>query len=517
MNPEAAENYAKNRLTITRQVAFTSVMKKADGKNRRCIIDVTLSVNGIPVVTAELKNPLTGQRVAYAMRQYEDERDERDLLFAFKKRALVHFAVDPDEVWMTTRLRGKETDFLPFNRGNNHGAGNPPVAENWKTHYLWDEVLQADSLLEILQRFMHLEVKEKQVKTDKGVRTVRKETMIFPRYHQLDAVRKLVVHAKAHGAGRNYLIQHSAGSGKSNSIAWLAHRLSSLHDEHDDKVFHSVIVVTDRRVLDQQLQATIYQFEHKTGVVEKIDEDTQQLARALSQGTPIVITTVQKFPFISQALSTLEKKGSGVKIDTAGKRFAVIVDEAHSSQSGETATTLKGMLNKEGIEAAIAAQFSEEEDYDLSDDAKAAWCCAMRCNAPGSRTSASLPSQPRRNSRRRLCSTSPARPARHPSMSTPCGKQSRKASSWMCFRHYTTYKRFFGLIKQVEDDPDVPRKKAAKALTRYLELHPVNIEQVVSVIVEHFQLYVMHELGGAREGHGCHGLPPCRREIQARF
>ena len=202
MNPEAAQNYARNRLTITRQVSFTSVMKKADGKNRRCIIDVTLAVNGIPVVTAELKNTLTGQRAAHAIRQYEDERDERDLLFAFKKRALVHFAVDPDEVWMTTRLRGKETDFLPFNRGNNHGAGNSPVEGNWKTAYLWDEVLQADSLLEILQRFMHFEVKERQVKTDKGVRTVRKETMIFPRYHQLDAVRKLVAHAKAQGAGR---------------------------------------------------------------------------------------------------------------------------------------------------------------------------------------------------------------------------------------------------------------------------------------------------------------------------
>ena len=180
-------------------------------------------------------------------------------------------------------------------------------------------MLQVDSLLDILQRFMHLEVKEKQVKTDKGVRTVRKETMIFPRYHQLDAVRKLVAHAKAEGAGRNYLIQHSAGSGKSNSIAWLAHRLASLHDERDEKVFHSVIVVTDRRVLDQQLQSTIYQFEHKTGVVEKIDEDTQQLARALSQGTPIVITTIQKFPFISQVLSTLEKKGSGVKIPHLGE------------------------------------------------------------------------------------------------------------------------------------------------------------------------------------------------------
>jgi type I restriction enzyme R subunit len=200
MNPDAAASYAANRLTITRQVAFTSVMKKADGKNRRCIIDVTLAVNGLPVATAELKNPLTHQRAADAVRQYCGDRDDRDLLFAFKKRALVHFAVDPDEVWMTTRLKGKETVFLPFNRGNNHGAGNPPVEGNWKTHYLWDEVLQADSLLDILQRFMHLEVKERQVKSDKGVRTITKETMVFPRYHQLDAVRKLVAHAHANGS-----------------------------------------------------------------------------------------------------------------------------------------------------------------------------------------------------------------------------------------------------------------------------------------------------------------------------
>ena len=495
MNPEAAENYAKNRLTITRQVAFTSVMKKADGKNRRCIIDVTLAVNGIPVVTTELKNPLTGQRTADAIRQYEDERDERDLLFAFRKRALVHFAVDPDDVWMTTRLRGKETDFLPFNRGNNHGAGNPPVEGNWKTAYLWDEVLQADSLLEILQRFMHLEVKEKQVKTDKGVRTVRKETMIFPRYHQLDAVRKLVAHAKAQSAGRNYLIQHSAGSGKSNSIAWLAHRLASLHDERDKKVFHSVIVVTDRRVLDQQLQATIYQFEHKTGVVEKIDEDTQQLTRALSQGTPIVITTIQKFPFISQALSTLEKKGSGVKIDTAGKRFAVIVDEAHSSQSGETATALKGMLNKEGIEAAVAAQLSDEEDDDLSDDAKVAVLrdALQRARQPNLSFFA-FTATPKFKTKALFEEPGPsgASPFHEYTM-----RQAIEEGFIMdVLQNYTTHKRFFGLIKQVGDDPDVPRRKAAKALTRYLELHPVNIEQVVSVIVEHFRLYVMHELGG---------------------
>ena len=495
MNPEAARNYARNLLTITRQAAFTSVKKKANGKNRRCVIDVTLAVNGIPVVTAELKNPLTGQRAVHAIRQYKEMRDGRDLLFAFKKRALVHFAVDPDEAWMTTRLSGEETHFLPFNRGNNHGAGNPPVKGNWRTHYLWNEVLQADSLLEILQRFMHLEVKEKQVKTHKGVRTVRKETMIFPRYHQLDSVRKLVAHAKTNGAGRNYLIQHSAGSGKSNSIAWLAHRLASLHDEHYDKVFHSVIVVTDRRVLDQQLQSTIYQFEHKTGVVEKIDEDTQQLARALSQGTPIVITTIQKFPFISQALSTLEKKGSSVKIDTEGKCFAVIVDEAHSSQSGETATALKGMLNKEGIEAAIAAQLSDEEDDDLSDEAKAEVLrdALQRARQPNLSFFA-FTATPKFKTKVLFDEPGPygASPFHEYSM-----RQAIEEGFVMdVLQNYTTYKRFFGLIKQVEGDPDVPRKKAAKALARYLELHPVNIEQVVSVIVEHFRLYVMHELGG---------------------
>ena len=495
MNPEAVAAYALNRLTITRQVAFASVMKKADGKNRRCIIDVTLSLNGLPVVTAELKNPLTGQRAADAVKQYKQDRDERDLLFAFKKRALVHFAVDPDEAWMTTRLKGKDTVFLPFNRGHDHGAGNPPVENNWKTHYLWDEVLAKDSLMDILQRFMHLEVKERQVKTDKGARTVRKETMIFPRYHQLDAVRKLVGHARAHGSGHNYLVQHSAGSGKSNSIAWLAHRLASLHDAEDQKVFHSVVVVTDRRVLDQQLQNTIYQFEHKTGVVEKIDENTQQLAQALSGGTPIIITTLQKFPFISQALSTLEKKGTGVKISTAGKRFAVIVDEAHSSQSGETASELRGMLNKDGIEAAIAAQLSDEEDSTLSDGVKAAILrdSLKRARQPNLSFFA-FTATPKFKTKALFDEPGP-------SGSSPFHEYSMRQAIEEGFimdvlQNYTTYKRFFGLIKQVENDPEVPRKKAAKALSRYLELHPVNIEQVVSVIVEHFRLYVMSEMGG---------------------
>ncbi len=499
MNPEAAANYAANRLTVTRQVAFSSVMKKPGGGKRKCVIDLTLAVNGIPVVTAELKNPLTGQRAADAIKQYRRERDGRDLLFAFKQRALVHFALDPDKVWMTTRLRGQDekedAHFLPFNRGHEHGAGNPPVEGNWKTHYLWDEVLQADSLLEILQRFMHLQVKESRVQTGKGPRLARSETMIFPRYHQLDAVRRLAAHAGAQGAGRNYLIQHSAGSGKSNSIAWLAHRLASLHDASDTKVFHSVVVVTDRRVLDQQLQDTIYQFEHKTGVVEKIDQDTRQLARALSQGTPIVITTIQKFPFITQALSTLKKTGAGVRIDTAGKRFAVIVDEAHSSQSGETATALKAMLNKDGIEAAVAAQLSDEEDDDLTEAArKKILRDAQRRGRQPNLSFFAFTATPKFKTKALFDEPGP-------SGGSPFHEYSLRQAIDEGFvvdvlQNYTTYKRYFGLIKQVQDDPEVPNRQAAKALARYLELHPVNIEQVVSVIVEHFRLHVMHEIGG---------------------
>jgi type I restriction enzyme R subunit len=496
MNAQAQAQYAANRLTITRQVAFTSeALKNSDQTKRKCIIDVVLAVNGLPVVTAELKNPLTGQRARDACKQYQDDRDGRDPLFRFKERALVHFAVDPDEVWMTTQLKGAETAFLPFNRGHNFGAGNPPVEGNWKTHYLWDEVLRADSLLDILQRFMHLEITERMVETPTGPRTVRKEAMIFPRYHQLDAVRKLVGHAREHGSGRNYLIQHSAGSGKSNSIAWLAHRLASLHDDKDEKVFHSVVVITDRLVLDQQLQDTVYQFEHKTGVVEKIDENTQQLAKALSNGTPIIISTIQKFPFISQAIKTLEAKGERMKIETRDRRFAVIVDEAHSSQSGETVGALKGILNKDGIADAIASQISDEEDDDLSEEVKVRLKQEMmqRGRQPNLSFFA-FTATPKYKTK--LVFDEPG-----PSGAAPFHEYAMRQAIEEGFildvlQNYVTYKRFFGLIRRVENDPNVPKKRAAKALGQFLELHPVNIEQVVTVIIEHFRTRVMHELGG---------------------
>ncbi|MGP8320670.1 MAG: type I restriction endonuclease, partial [Methanosarcinaceae archaeon] len=232
MNPETQRLYKENRLTITRQLQYSEKHEKS--------IDVVLGLNGIPVATAELKNPMTGQTWRNAIHQYKNDRDQNDLIFRFKKRSLVHFAVDPDEVYMTTRLSGRNTRFLPFNMGDGTGAGNPENPDGYKTAYLWEQVLQRDSFLDILARFIHIQVEEKKV----GSKKVKKETMIFPRYHQLDVVRKLDSDAKQKGVGNNYLVEHSAGSGKSNSIAWLAHRLASLHDDRDEKVFDSVIVIT---------------------------------------------------------------------------------------------------------------------------------------------------------------------------------------------------------------------------------------------------------------------------------
>jgi type I restriction enzyme, R subunit len=258
LNAENVERYEQNILSVTRQVHFSV-------KDSNLSVDMVLFVNGLPVATVELKNPFTRQDVSDAKNQFAYTRDQNETLFRFKKRALVHFAVDPNEVYMTTKLNGEDTKFLPFNKGCDGGAGNPNIEGNYKTAYLWEEVLKKDSLMEIIKKFVHLEVKE--IKVGDKIKT--KETMVFPRYHQLDVVRKIVADTKQNGVGKNYLIQHSAGSGKSNSIAWLSYRLASLHDETDTQMFDSVIVVTDRIVLDQQLQDTIYQFDHKLGVVEK--------------------------------------------------------------------------------------------------------------------------------------------------------------------------------------------------------------------------------------------------------
>jgi type I restriction enzyme R subunit len=263
LNIETLNLYKKNRISVTRQVKYSTKNEKS--------IDMLICVNGLPVVVMELKNPFTGQTYEDAVMQYKKDRSPYELLFQFKKRAIVFFAVDTQEVYMTTRLAGNKTLFLPFNKGCDGGKGNPDNPDGFKTAYLWEEILQKDSLMDILKRFVFIETEEKK---DIDGNTYPSEAVIFPRYHQLDVVRKLEAGAKEKGVGTNYLVQHSAGSGKTYSISWLAHRLANLHDDGDNPVFDSVIVITDRRVLDRQLQDSIYQLEHKHGVVEKIDKDS---------------------------------------------------------------------------------------------------------------------------------------------------------------------------------------------------------------------------------------------------
>lgn len=487
LDPSATERYGDNRLTIVRQVNTKS----------GAIPDVVLAVNGLPVATLELKNPMSATRwnVENAKYQYRFERDPKELLFAFKQRCLVHFAVDTELAFMTTKLEGKDTQFLPFNLGHNHGAGNPTAEGDVRTTYLWHKVLTRDSLMDILARFIHLDIEEKTVLTEKGIKRLRKESIIFPRYHQLDSVRALTKHAQAHGSGHNYLIQHSAGSGKSNSIAWLAHRLSSLHDANNEKIFHSVVVITDRRVLDQQLQDTIFQFEHKLGVVQKIDENTQQLAKALADGVPIIISTIQKFPFITQAIRTMEANGKAVAISTAGKRFAVIVDEAHSSQSGETAMELKKILNKDGIESAIAEQLLDIDDDALSEEAKKALLREQLKRAKQPNLSFfAFTATPKFKT---LCVfDEPGLDGKAPFHHYSMRQAIEEGFIHDVLAHYTCYKRYYKLIQKVENDPEVPRRKTARALARFVEFHDYEIAQKVEVIVEHFRTHTRHKIGG---------------------
>ena len=467
LNPETQRLYAEYRLTVTRQVYFSPETEQS--------VDVVLSLNGLPIVTAELKNPMTGQTVKGAKRQYRNSRPPTAPLFAFKTGALVHFAVDPDLVYMTTRLRKGDTVFLPLNKAENHGAGNPENPSGCRTAYLWDEVWQRDSILEIVARFLHLETEERRI----GGKRVRKEKLIFPRYHQLDAVRKMEDHARAHGAGENYLVQHSAGSGKSNSIGWLAHRLSSLHDERDEKVFHSVVVVTDRVVLDQQLQETIYQFEHKHGVVQKIDEDSSQLAEALRSGVPIIITTLQKFPFVTEKVE-----------DLPDRRYAVIVDEAHSSQSGETAAEMRGVLAGSRVKKQAKQEAEGLADY----EEEIVRSMKKRGRQPNLSFFAFTATPKYRTLEMFGQRGADGKP-------TPFHLYSMRQAIEEGFildvlRNYTTYKTYFGLVKAAEEDPHVEKRKAARALARFMTLHPHNIEQKTEVMVEHFHRSARHHIGG---------------------
>lgn len=494
MNPDTLALYEKNVLSVTRQLFYGEAHTKS--------LDLALFLNGLPIATVELKNKMSGQTVEDAKTQYKKHRDQRELLFDFKKRTLVHFAVDPDQVFMATRLSGDKTHFLPFNLGNAGHAGNPLAADGgYRTAYLWREVWQKDSLLDILGRFMHLQIEDKRILTDTGIKKITKETMIFPRYHQLDSVRRLVAHTQRHGPGRNYLVQHSAGSGKSNSIAWLAHRLCSLHDANDKKIFDSVIVVTDRQVLDQQLQNTIYQFEHKQGVVQKIDEDTRQLVQALANGTPIIITTLQKFPFIAETLEKLrhevpEELHSSMAISTKNRQFAVIVDEAHSSQSGESAMELKGVLNASGVQEE-AAKYLVENGLDEGDDTDQLAGVVREMMKRGKQPNLSFfafTATPKYKTKKVFDEPGPS--GESPFHLYTMRQAIEEKFILDVLKNFITYEAYFRLVQVGDDDPHVERKKAARALARTLAFHEVNLRTKTEVMVEHFRTHVRHKIGG---------------------
>lgn len=479
MNPELDKQYSQNILGITRQLQYSTRNTNE--------LDVTISINGIPIVTAELKNPLTGTTTEHAIRQYKNDRDAREILFEFKRRSLVHFAVDTEQVYMTTRLAGAATYFLPLNKGFEGGAGNPPDpnGRTYKTAYLWEEILKSDSLLELLARFIHLQVEEKF--SDEG-RKIKKETMIFPRYHQLQAVRKLVAASQHEGPGNNYLIEHSAGSGKTNTIAWLAHRLASLHHLNNERVYDSVIVIPDRVVLDKQLQDTIYQFEHKMGVVEKIEENSMQLAKALENSIPIIITTLQKFPFVSKQLIKLaEEKGKSGTGVLPTKKFAVVIDEAHSSQGGESATDLKEVLGGDQL----IKQAKEKAVEEGSDNMDELYRSMAKRGKQSNISFFAFTATPKHKTLKVFGNTK----------GEPFHKYTMRQAIEERFiedvlKNYTTYTTYYKLISAAEDDPQVERKKAAKALARFLRLHPHNIAQKTEVMVEHFNTVTRHKIGG---------------------
>lgn len=482
LNAETLALYEKNILTVTRQVHYS--LKNSNS------LDLVLSLNGIPLATAELKTPLTGQTVQDAIRQYRQDRDPAEPIFAFKQRALVHFAVDPDEVYMATKLEGKYTTFLPFNKGYDKGKGNPPNPNGYKTSYLWEEVWTKDSWMEIVNKFIHLQKKEEKVN---GQRVV-KEAIIFPRYHQLSALRELLAASKENGAGEDYLIQHSAGSGKTNTISWLAHRLASLHDDSDNVVYDSVVVVTDRKVLDKQLQENVFQFEHQQGVVKCIDKNSRQLAESLIAGDKIIVTTIEKFPVVISIFRDPEKffeddhRITPESIEKIKRqRYAVIIDEAHSSQSGKLAEAMHRVLGMP-----TEQNGDPDEEYTVED------AVLESALAKGKQNNISIfafTATPKDKTLEKFGVKNPDGTFR--AFHLYSMRQAIEEGFILdVLKNYTTYDMYYKLEKRILDDPALMQSMGMKALARWVTLHPYNIAQKTELIIEHFRRFIMQKLGG---------------------
>jgi len=465
LNESAQKLYLANQFTVVRQLKYSE-------KNENSV-DLAIFLNGLPLFTAELKNPFKGQNVQDAVKQYRLDRDSKEPLFQFG-RCVAHFAVDPSLVYVTTELRGGKTGFLPFNQGYNLGAGNPPSWKGFATAYLWEQVWARDSVLNLLQNFIHIV----EVEDDKGNKTGDKK-LLFPRYHQLDCVRRIVANALARGAGQCYLVQHSAGSGKSNTIAWLAHLLSVLHDTKDKRVFDSIIVITDRRVLDRQLQRTVRQFEQTLGVVENIDTTSRQLKQALEDGKTIIVTTLQKFPVIADQMGALK-----------GKKFAVIIDEAHSSQSGESTKSLKAVLATKSLEEA------EKQDAKEGDDLEDRIVAEMKQRGRLPNVSYFAFTATPKNKTLELFGRKRSDGKFEPFSLYSMRQAIEEKFILDVLENYTTYESYWALLKKVKGDPNYDREKAQSPLKSFVGLSKHTIDKKVAIMVEHFRNNVLHRIGG---------------------
>jgi type I restriction enzyme R subunit len=465
LNEASQKLYQANLFSVVRQLKYSE-------QNERSL-DTALFLNGLPLFTAELKNPFKGQNVLDAVRQYRQDRDPKEPLFAFG-RCLAHFAVDPALVYVATALSGSKTVFLPFNQGYNLGAGNPPSWKGFSTAYLWEQVWSKDSILNLLQHFIHIV----ELEDDKGNKTGERR-LLFPRYHQLDCVRRLVADGLARGVGHCYLVQHSAGSGKSNTIAWLAHQLSILHDLKDERVFDSIIVVTDRRVLDRQLQRTVRQFEQTLGVVENIDTTSRQLKQALEDGKTIIVTTLQKFPVIADQMGGLK-----------GKRFAVIIDEAHSSQSGESTKSLKSVL------AATSLEEAEKQDGGKEEDPEDRIVAEMKRRGRLPNVSYFAFTATPKNKTLELFGRKRPDGKFEPFSLYSMRQAIEEKFILDVLENYTTYQSYWALLKKIKDDPHYDRDKAGFLLKAFVGVSKHTIKKKVAIMVEHFHSNVMLRIGG---------------------